>query len=403
MCNYFGLGRQNGGFGRGPAWYQTHPYELHGIRDILNTNQVNMDNVWSGLSFVTIYLLFVMLVMTAKGRKLSTMVLGSAYIFTLFALVSGFTDDQWYSAEEDNFVSTFCTFSHSLVKAKLKVTVGLSSFNVSYVSSGPGFYFNEMFELGNQESLKIESLKRGSPNPITVVAEYFSVENKVGIFRFARKMAMAGWYTKCLLNGALVIYIFGLIYLVCLPKLLPWVSFMNACSLIGVACVYWSFLDDSKPHKIYVDGIELTFGFGRTFYVVLAGGIVNLIVGLCVSLLLKCAFVGKISTCFELDYDTAWSAQNIKADSEKRIEDEKLKTDSGPDVVFNPNSFLRESMRRLRKSFKKFKSKDDHYEVETATTSTTLTPNEGRRSTSSLVSNDSLRHEFMLSMLENNR
>ena len=174
------------------------------------TNRVDMGNVWIGLSFAVLYSLFIMLVITARGRRVSTLALGSLYFITLYAFVYGLTDSQWFVAHETDFVSSYCVYNRSLAvaKADLKVKVGLKSFNVSYVSHDENtFSYSEYFEFesdGWPSSLKVRHLiSKGlyktddtfflpSKDPTTVHALDVSaprlpLERKIILFLF-------GWY-----------------------------------------------------------------------------------------------------------------------------------------------------------------------------------------------------------------
>ena len=109
---------------------------------------------------------------------------------SLYALVMSFIDCQWFVAQDTDFEEG---------ESRLAVSVGLKSFNVTYSHSKPdhldlvGHTFNYVEEFQfKHESLVIEALKRGLPQPITIVAEYFSIENKTGMFSFPRKLAWIG-------------------------------------------------------------------------------------------------------------------------------------------------------------------------------------------------------------------
>ena len=109
---------------------------------------------------------------------------------SLYALVMSFIDCQWFVAQDTDFEGG---------DSRLAVFVGLKSFNVTYSHSKPdyldlvGHTFNYVEEFQfKHESLVIEALKRGLPQPITIVAEYFSIENKTGMFSFPRKLVWIG-------------------------------------------------------------------------------------------------------------------------------------------------------------------------------------------------------------------
>ena len=193
------------------SWFYDNPVYLHPLRDVVSTYDLKLAfTLWSFLMF---YSAFILMTITAKGRRVSTGALGSGeehmfdsflYMFrrksiyndlylavsflSLYALVMSFIDCQWFVAQDTEFEGG---------ESRLAVSVGLKSFNVTYSKTdhhdlvGHTFNYVEEFQF-KHESLVIEALKRGLPQPITIVAEYFSIENKTGMFSFPRKLAWIG-------------------------------------------------------------------------------------------------------------------------------------------------------------------------------------------------------------------
>ena len=75
--------------------------------------------------------------------------------------------------------------------------------------------------------------------------------------------------------------------------------------------VYYFETPVCRLHQMHVEGHQLHFGFGRTFGLVMACGLLNILVGAVVFLLKWMQHFETISTFFELDYSTAWDNKAI--------------------------------------------------------------------------------------------
>lgn len=97
---------------------------------------------------------------------------------------------------------------------------------------------------------------------------------------------------------------------------------------------------------IYVDGRPLTFSPGRTFYLFLTSGVVNLCTALAIAGMGK-GGVANIKTFLELDYDTPWATKRLEQDSRERKE--LAEEEVGQ---FKRGSALKSSFFRVRQSIR---------------------------------------------------
>ena len=122
---------------------------------------------------------------------------------------------------------------------------------------------------------------------------------------------------------------------------------------------------------IYVEGRRLTFSPGRTFYLFLTSGVVNLCTALAIAGMGK-GGVANIKTFLELDYDTPWATKRLKQDSRER----KELAEEEEEGQFKRGSALKSSFFRVRQSIRAvwaFKqgvvNKNEQEEQETVETS----------------------------------
>jgi len=328
---------------------------LHPLREMFHSNQTNMLLVWTLTSLVTFYTAFLLMVCTAKGRRLSTLILGSVSFLTLYSHIFALTEPRWFLAEDADMDGSFHLHNRSFIEttAHLSVTLGLRSFKVTYTSTtDQHFNYDEEFTY-KHESLREESLKRGLPNHIIAVAEYLCVENKTGLFAFPRLVAWLLWRrVETFIVASTTLFLLGLVVSFTMPKYLIRSLMLNAFTMLftvvylyvssGAGCY-------STNLTIYVEGRPLTFTPGRTFYLFLAAGVVNLATAMGIAGIGK-AGIANVTTFLELDYDTPWATKRLEQDSRERRE--LAEERGGGGGLFQRGSNLKSSFIRVRNSIR---------------------------------------------------
>jgi len=347
------------------SWFSDHPEYLHHLRDFIHTNQADLSLICTYVIFGTFYAVFLMMVATAKGRRVSTFALGSVSILTLYSLLLGFIDVQWFCAEDPNLEGyTGDEGSQGQVGTRLAVTIGLRSFRVTFANAnetGRNFNYNYVEEfIFKHQSLKVEALRRGLPGPIVTAAEYFSTENKTGMFAFPRTMAFLGRRVEAFLAAATTFYLMGLIASLTMPKYLVRSHLVNTLTQLGIVLHVYTQSGAGCADSnltIYVEGRPLTFGLGRTLFLILISGAVNLGCALTILTLVKYGMASSISTFLELDYNTPWSSKCMVEDSKKRKElaSQNVRSSLGRSSFIR----MRNSIRFIRSSSISGKTPDD--------------------------------------------
>merc|ERR1719153_12054 len=67
-----------------------------------------------------------------------------------------------------------------------------------------------------------------------------------------------------------------------------------------------------RMNHLRVEGVPLEFQFGRSCYIILAAGVVNVLLGIGTYLLVYVGYCDNISTFFELDYDSPWGCKELE-------------------------------------------------------------------------------------------
>eukprot|EP00095_Tigriopus_kingsejongensis_P003304 maker-scaffold355_size198070-snap-gene-0.40 protein:Tk03304 transcript:maker-scaffold355_size198070-snap-gene-0.40-mRNA-1 annotation:"conserved hypothetical protein" len=297
----------------------------------------------------TLITAFLLAVVTARGRRLTTLVVGGMAIVTTLVLGQLLTVPEWYVGWARLHCSYCMYMPHVLIKAELGLHVGLDHFNITLISDDfPKVYFNEEFNLpygghgGGSEEYRLDAIKRALPNPIVTVAEY--MDSRGGNFNWNESFATAGYFARIILYFAVVSHVLQGVLLMLVPNHGLRCMAMTGALQISAGFIYsWNL--PSPAFLIYVEGTPIEFQMGRCFVSVLVCGFLNLILGVLGLLVNKSRLEYTLSTFMELNYDTPWATKKLKADSEARRE-------ANLTQLF-VDSRIRASVRRFRESLKR--------------------------------------------------
>ena len=321
----------------------------------------DQETILIALAAATVYLLFVLSVITARRRRLPTFLVGSIVVAAGVAIAVGLLQPKWAIGRAD-MVTSYCVFNPGMyIKGSVQLDIGLDHYNVSYYNShiAPSdrgdehnfeFYYNDRFEMVfggkflKKPKNKMRAIELGLPNPVIVVAEYMDTVG--GGFQWGSAIPAAGYYAGVTLQFAAVCYAVTLILLVLIPSYGMYTLAATGAVMVSSCLVYYLSFPGSGLSTIVVEGNPLRFEFGVAFVLVLTSGVANIFAAATVLIISALRNVKSVSTFFELDFDTPFDNKVLKADSEQR---RKQSTTAIPQP---PPSFMRASVRRFRESLR---------------------------------------------------
>lgn len=329
------------------------------IRQLFAANEICYHNALYIVIFGTIAIAMIVCTLTARRRRVSSLIIGLVLLLTYFAIGFGFFDPHWSDGGlSAPILTTYSFFNMDMfVRGDLRIGIGLSYFNVSYTTVGHSVSsqgkrsvlkvaFEERFEFAHDpwdinydqlQDAKLDALMRGLPSPIISIAEYLAT-NGHG-FSWGPMFTAAGDGAKVTLEFALASTIITTVLIIVVPShgicLFPLSGVLMVISCI----VYWSYSPDPK-HLVFVEGIAIPIDFGRTIFLVFFVGIFDIILGFLSIILLNLKLLGTFSTYMELHYDTPWSDQVIVTDMKNRH------------AIAQSTQSIRKSIRRLKSAFK---------------------------------------------------
>ena len=170
--------------GTGPVWFG-------GRNDHSAGASISYSSVYLYLSSVTVASTFILVVLTARRRRASTMLLGALTGVSAFAVANGILEPFWYEGEAE-LISSYCMYNpNMMIRARLGVYIGLDHFNVTYQAhNDSGIDYNNVFPFvyGGRHLPEAEHKKRafslGLPNAVITTAEY--METSGGGFAWTR-------------------------------------------------------------------------------------------------------------------------------------------------------------------------------------------------------------------------
>jgi len=228
-------------------------------------------------------------------------------------------------------LSSFCHFLPDVfTKADMTVNIGLSKMNISYYATTVNYKyednpieskisFNEEFGLrmgyvpyrydDPDKTMKMAAFKRGVPNAILTVAELFSRNEG---YAYGRMVSFSGDFVNLCLISALILNSLGILLMVSVPRNGYAVYLGVGTFLIFSSISYMFMCPYFQKNHLRVEGVPLEFQFGRSCYVILAAGVVNVLLGIGMYLLVYVGYCDNISTFFELDYDSPWGCKELE-------------------------------------------------------------------------------------------
>ncbi|CAB4056313.1 DUOXA2 [Lepeophtheirus salmonis] len=177
------------------------------------------------LASIFIYLMFLLIVITARRRKIPTFFIGTVIIFTGSVLAFSYVDPFWYTGSVIINSTYNLRQPDNFAVGEVKMKFGLRTFNVSYVSldhinDDLSFSYNELFRFDsshpkrNLQDVFKRSLQNGLPNPIICILDHLSFSpNREGLI--------------------------GIILLILTPKYGIYFIALDGFSLLGVVLLYF--------------------------------------------------------------------------------------------------------------------------------------------------------------------
>jgi len=364
---FFGANRFSEG---GPAYHGTrndHPAAYDRTTAILT------------LAAVTLYLPFVLSVVTARRRRISTLLIGTVLAASAAAIAVGLTEPLW-SVGTAHLVSSYCHFQEgTFVPAELTLSIGLTHYNVSYenvaisastvidpeVSMTKGFapgysfpenmdfFYNDQFEMVFGGTFlpkprnKLRAIEQGLPNPMIIVTEYMDTFG--GGFKWGLAIPAAGYYASVALYFSAVAFAVTLLLLMVIPTYGMATMVLTGALMMSSNLIYY-LVFPGHVQTVVVEGAPLRFQFGLCFSMVLVCGFANVSTGIAVLIINAMRDVKAVSTFFELDFDTPWDHKVLQEDSQNRRKSQLLAQNT-LGIGLN-TTFLRSSVRRMRESLR---------------------------------------------------
>ncbi|KAM8972238.1 dual oxidase maturation factor 2 [Pelodytes ibericus] len=235
--------------------------------------------------FLVFALAFMLIVLGIRGKariSWTCRVLISLFIGSVTVAVNFTTD---WEVGSVNAITTYKSFSNAVVNADIGLHVGLKGINVT-LKGNPIHQINETINYNEQFLWSIgldfneyynEGLKRGLPNPILYVAEKFTQYNPCGLFAQYRLsghyasacmwVAFCSWII-CNILFSMSVFIYGA-YMILVTGAFILFSLISFATVRNVAFCNIQFGTES-----------LKTGFGGSFWLTLATGLLCFVIGI---------------------------------------------------------------------------------------------------------------------------
>ena len=271
------------------------------------------------LAFLTVFLAFVTILPGLRKQRISSLCIVTLSLLSGLTILLGKYGSCWHIGQGE-ITSAYRAFSKERINAKMGISIGLHHMNVTLqvmpkdgrsmdVNFNEKFVWNEPTDMRDQYR---SALVKGLPYPILTVAEYFSMNTEY--FRWGFNYRSAGYYANIALTAAFVAWILMNLMLVNIPRYGGYLMGLTGALLCSSAAIY-CILMPSRPLLIRFEDTIISFHFGWCFWMVLVIGLLQLIVGLVISLL-DLIFPHSFSTVLEVDFDTPFNRHIIIQDSE---------------------------------------------------------------------------------------
>ncbi|XP_071747497.1 uncharacterized protein [Lepeophtheirus salmonis] len=263
------------------------------------------------LASIFIYLMFLLIVITARRRKIPTFFIGTVIIFTGSVLAFSYVDPFWYTGSVIINSTYNLRQPDNFAVGEVKMKFGLRTFNVSYASldhinDDLSFSYNELFRFDsshpkrNLQDVFKRSLQNGLPNPIICILDHLSFSpNREGL-----SWSNAGTAVADALIFVIFFFIVGIILLILTPKYGIYFIALDGFSLLGVVLLYFLKVPRDVSSFIYrdpliiIEGTHVSFGFGRIFFAALLAGSLNILLILVIFICVCSKKVEYVSTFF---------------------------------------------------------------------------------------------------------
>lgn len=325
--------------GWGPVWFQ----QRQDLRADFHRQSIVLY-----ICMITLSLTFILGVLTARRRRVPTLILGTLVLTTTFVLIEAFLVPHWYVGHT-KLTCSYCIYKpHLKVKGSLGLYIGLDHFNITFISEDhANVYFNDEFSLtyggrrGLEQDYRLLAIQKGLPNPVITVAEY--LDQRGGAFQWGASFSAAGYFTSVTLCFAMTTHSVSVVLLVLIPSHGLRVTGITGLIMMIATLIYATLLP-STTLPIFIEGVPLQLAMGRCFISVFVVGLLNSLIALSTLILRNFELGVTLSTFLELNFDTPWDNKKLKAESEARREANLTR-------LF-VDSRLRPSIRRFRNSFK---------------------------------------------------
>lgn len=219
-----------------------------------------------------------------------------------------------------NILAPYRSFSREKIPGTIGAYIGLNHVNITLKALPIGNWtmrdidFNEQFRwdaaLDMHDSYKL-ALKRGLPNPILAVAEYFSLGREG--FAWGGQYRAAGYFASIMLYASLACWFLMNLMLITVPRYGAYTKIVIGLLLIATNVGYSHCLP-KPPLMVIVEGGRLTFHYGWCYWLVLIAGILCVCVGTIISFI-DLIWPHTFSTVIEVYFDTPYDRHVIIEES----------------------------------------------------------------------------------------
>ncbi|NWU99446.1 DOXA1 factor, partial [Upupa epops] len=229
--------------------------------------------------------------------------------------------------------TSYKSFSQALVNVDVGLHVGLSGMNVTLVGNpvnqvNETINYNEHFAWSldaDYDQSYSEGLKRGLPTPILYVAEKFTARSPCGVHRQYR---ISGHYASLTLWMAFCTWIISVL-LFSMPILLYGGYMLLLTATLMLFSLLFFFTARNTPKcPIQFGPVPLETGYGGSFWLTLATGLLCLLLGLGV-IILNSVQPEKLKLLFNLDErrgeeEEGWDKSHLSAEPSSTEQDELM-------------------------------------------------------------------------------
>ncbi|NXN97736.1 DOXA1 factor, partial [Rhinopomastus cyanomelas] len=227
--------------------------------------------------------------------------------------------------------TSYKSFSQVLVNVDIGLHIGLSGVNVTLMGNpvnqvNETINYNEHFAWSldaDYDHSYSEGLKRGLPSPILYVAEKFMARSPCGVHRQYR---ISGHYTSLTLWMAFCTWLISIL-LFSMPILLYGGYMLLLTATLMLFSLLFFIVRNTLKCPIQFGPVSLQTGYGGSFWLTLATGLLCLLLGLSV-VILSSAQPEKLKLLFNLDKrrgeEEGWDKFHLPAEPSSSAQDELM-------------------------------------------------------------------------------